>query len=237
MVEAHEFDFLGMTEGGSLNLFGAGIAESAEGDGGGITLLFIALEEKIHFPLAEPLFGDLNTGLGMFTFKKGGSGGGTFDEIIGFALVGVGGVEEFKDFTGGDSGSRRGKEAATGLDNIRGVTTQFPGGVNAQVPEPTLVAGLAPMGQIWVIDGSAVKISFEDFFDDRKFVEPGEDLAANLAIAEAMVEFFADIVGKTRNFAEKGVLAILRGLVGLRRGYVNNGGRGVHGRLVLNVEF
>ena len=72
------------------------------------------------------------------------------------------------------------------------------------VKEPVLVAGGAPFGEVLVGDGVAVEYFGEDFFSFWKFVDPGEDGAAELAVVEAVVEFFADGFGEAGDFAESG---------------------------------
>ncbi len=63
-------------------------------------------------------------------------------------------------------------------------------------------------------DGLVGEEVVEDLLDFGEFVEPGEDLGAGLAIAEALVEFGADGFGEAGDFAGAGAVG---GLVSIHR--------------------
>ena len=56
-----------------------------------------------------------------------------------------------------------------------------------------------------------MELGGKDLFDGGEFVEPGEDLGGRLVIEEALVEFLADIMRDTGNFAGEGVLGVVTG--------------------------
>lgn len=63
------------------------------------------------------------------------------------------------------------------------------------VEEPVLVAAVSPFGEVLVGDGFCGEKFGEDLFGFREFVEPWEDGSAHFAVEEALIEFFADLLG------------------------------------------
>ena len=213
-MAAEQFDFLGITGGRGFDLFGAGIAEETEADGGFVALLFIALKDEGEVVLAEALLREGDAIVVVLAFAEGGSGGRQFEEFIGIGVFNVNGVEEFEDFAGGNAGGGRGEagDAARGGD-IGGVAGEFPDGDEVLLlAEPAVVAGAAPMGEVVAVDGGALELGGEDFFDGRKVVEPGEDIRTALAVMEALVELFADFDGEAGDLAIEGVFLAGSGL-------------------------
>ena len=69
------------------------------------------------------------------------------------------------------------------------------------VQEPILIAGAAPFGEVLVGDGVAFEALGEDFLGLREVVEPRQDVAAEMAVVEALVQFVADGGGEAGDFA------------------------------------
>jgi hypothetical protein len=219
-MDTDAFDFFGMAPGGGFDGFGAGIAKDAKGHCGISTLLFIALEAECQVLLTQAFAGDFEALIVLLHSEEQGSGNGAFDEVIGVGLRRVGGVEEFQEFTGSDSGSGRGKAACASLSEVTSVLAEVFDGIDVLLlAEPALVAALTPIGHVLFGDGLALEFGGEDFFDDGEFVEPGEDLGVAVTIEEALVDLFAEVAGEAGDFAGEGVVG---GGVGVR-GYVNDG--------------
>ena len=67
--------------------------------------------------------------------------------------------------------------------------------------QPVLVATSFPSGQVWGVDGGAIKISGQDALDFGQGVEPGEQPLAGLAIQQALVQLVADFARLTGDFS------------------------------------
>jgi hypothetical protein len=59
---------------------------------------------------------------------------------------------------------------------------------------------MAPCGQVLLADECAFKLVFEDFLHLGQVVEPGQQAGAWLGAFQALVEFFADVVGQAGDF-------------------------------------
>jgi len=68
------------------------------------------------------------------------------------------------------------------------------------VEEPVLVAGAAPFGEILMGDGFAIEEFGHDFPGFGQTIHPRENGAAEFAIVEAAVEFFAGLGGEAGDF-------------------------------------
>jgi hypothetical protein len=179
-MNTEALNFLGVAPGSGFNGFSTGIGEDTEGDGDGIALVFIALEAEGHFVLAEALMGDFDAVIILFALEENGGGGGEFVEIIrgGFSIFMAGQAPQaLEDLTGSDSGGAERNGAASSGDGMGGELGEFFGFDEALAGvEPLLVAGLAPVGKIMVVDGRAFELGGEDVPDAGKFVEPREDV-------------------------------------------------------------
>ena len=69
------------------------------------------------------------------------------------------------------------------------------------VLDPVLVAALHPLGEVGLFDGLTVEVGLEDGLDFGEGVEPVHQYLADFAVAEAVVEFFAELVGEAGNFS------------------------------------
>ena len=217
-VDAEDFDFLSVSGGGGLNFLGVSIAEKAQTCGDSIALLFVTLEEDEHFALAEAFVGDFDAGVVLFGFGEGGCNRSIFDQTIGINLAGFGFVQEFQDFVRSSGGSGRGEVTGVGFVDLGGVLATFPEGADtAAFAEPALKAALTPYGQVLFMDGDTIELSAENFFYDGQFVEPREDFGAALAVEEALIELFADVLREASDFAGEGVFGVVVGLAWLRR--------------------
>ena len=70
--------------------------------------------------------------------------------------------------------------------------------------EPVAVAAVHPVGKIWGVDWLTVELFFEDGVDFLQRVKPGDEFCTWLAILDAAVEFFADLVRKAGDFSCSG---------------------------------
>ena len=103
---------------------------------------------------------------------------------------------------GSERGSTSGHLIATGGGKSGGVLPELLDlGEAFLALKPMLVAGHAPVGKVLRRNGFAVELGGQDFFDGLEVVEPGEDDGGGVAIQEALVELFADIVGEAGDFA------------------------------------
>ena len=88
---------------------------------------------------------------------------------------------------------------------------------------PLAVAALLPFGEVARGDGVTVKLGLENGLYFREGVEPREDRFGFVAIAEAWIELFADLVRETSDFsgASHGIVGLMDewidGVVGVAR--------------------
>ncbi len=175
-MNAEGFDFFGVTPGRVFNGLSAGVAHETTANGDGIALLFIAFEAEGEVMLAEALVGDLDAVVVLLRFEENGSGGGSFYEVVGIGLRGIGGVEKFEDFVGSGRGSGGSETARIGPGKAGGVLAEVMEGTKIlPVAEPALIASLTPVGEVLFGDERGIELGGKDFFDGREFVEPGED--------------------------------------------------------------
>ncbi len=192
-------------EGCGLRVFGGGI-------GGGWD--FIS-ELDLFAAEVSVLAGD-------FGGTEAGEGFDEGDELV--EVGGVGGLEEFEDL-GGDQ--REGAlDEVGGIGGCQGVGAPTPYRLESEGGEffealglgvllgVVAEAALSPGGEVAVGDGLVGEEFVEDLLDLGQFVEPGEDLGAGLAVAEALVELGADGLGEAGDFAGAGAVG---GLVGIHK--------------------
>jgi hypothetical protein len=209
-VNAESFDSFGIAPGSGFNGFGAGIVENTDGNGDGVALLFIFLEEEGQVALAGTVFGDFEPGIILFDFVEGGSGGSTFGEVGGIDFVGVDGFEQFKDFGANEGDGGGGQTASPSPGDVSGELVEvFDGADVLLIAAPALEAGFAPVGEVLAFYGLATEQGSEDFFDGGEFIEPGEDFGTFLSIKEALIELFAEFAGKAGDFADEGGLRVI----------------------------
>jgi hypothetical protein len=206
-MDANAFDFFGVAPGGGFDGFGAGIAKDAEGNGGVSALLFIALEAEGHVVLTQAFPGDFEALMVLFHFQENGGGSGAFYEVIGIGLGGIGGVEELEELAGSDGGSGRSETARAGAGEAFSIMGEVFSGDNFLFfIEPAQVAFLTPVSHVLFGDGFGGEFGGEDFFDDREFIEPREDLGVAVAIEDTLVDLFAEVAGETGDLAGEGVV-------------------------------
>ena len=101
---------------------------------------------------------------------------------------------------GGGEGIEEG--AAGGGGEVGGFGGEVLGGfAHFLAGEPFAVAAEVPVGEVLRGDEVAAVVFFDEGDDFGAGVEPGEDEVGGFAVAEALVEFFAEGVGQTGNFA------------------------------------
>ena len=66
---------------------------------------------------------------------------------------------------------------------------------------PLAVTALLPLGEVARSDGETVKLGLEDGLYFREGIEPREDRFGFVAIEEAWVELFADLVREASDFS------------------------------------
>lgn len=69
------------------------------------------------------------------------------------------------------------------------------------VPEPFFVAAVAPFVEVVVIDGAAAEFLGEHLAALRQVVDPLQNFRSGLAVQEAAVELFADVVRQAGYFS------------------------------------
>ena len=69
---------------------------------------------------------------------------------------------------------------------------------------PLAVAAIFPLGEVAWGDGATVKLGLENGLHFREGVEPREDRFGLVAVVEAGVELFADLVREASNFSDAG---------------------------------
>src|ERR1700677_1218649 len=114
-------------------------------------------------------------------------------------------MKALEDLAGSDGRGAEGDGTVSGSSEAGGKLGKFFGFGNA-LPgiDPALIAELAPVGEVIVIDGFATELGSEDFFDAGKVVEPGEDVGGGVVVEQAMVELFAEVFGEAGNFTDEG---------------------------------
>lgn len=205
-VKANQFDFFLIADGGGFNQVDAIIVDGAEDNGGGVALVFVTPEEELGVFLACSAFGELKAEVVLLSLDEGGDGREDFQEMVvrdfftGIRLKG------FKELVGGEGGNARGDAAGSAGEMPGGGQIFFGVGERGLDLEPALVAGGAPVAEVLAIDGRAGELVGEDFLDGGESIEPGEDEGSGLAVAEAAVKLFADVVGESGDFADEGAL-------------------------------
>jgi hypothetical protein len=209
-VNAKGFDFFGVAPGRGFDGFGAGVFEDAEGDGDGVALLLIALEEELHIALPQAHIGNFDAGIVLLFFAEDANGGGAVGEFGGIGFGGVEVLEEFEDFTGGEGGGGGGEADNARLVDIvdEGAKVLIGAGV-LFATEPALVAAVAPMGEVLALNGLAIELGGEDGFDGWKVVKPSQDIPLALAIEEALIELLAEVVREAGDFANEGAVGAI----------------------------
>ena len=101
---------------------------------------------------------------------------------------------------GGGEGIEEG--AAGGGGEVRGLGGEVLGGfAHFLAGEPFTVAALIPVGEVLRRNKITAVVFFDKGDNLGEFIEPGEDYMGGFAVAEALVEFFADCFGQTGDFA------------------------------------
>jgi hypothetical protein len=95
----------------------------------------------------------------------------------------------------GRDGFRPVTSAATGFGELEEL-----GGVVLE--EPIAEAALFPFGEVLFGDGAVVEVGGEDGFDFGDGIEPGKDGFVGLMVVETEVDFVAEVVGETSDFAD-----------------------------------
>ncbi len=94
---------------------------------------------------------------------------------------------------------------ATSLGELGGVATGGPRLLKQDMAGmPFAKTALAPVGQVGLVDGAITETGGEDSADVGVLIEPDEEVGAEFAIGEAMIELFANGGGKTGDFAVAG---------------------------------
>ncbi len=101
---------------------------------------------------------------------------------------------------GGGEGIEEG--AAGGGGEMGGFGGEVLGGfAHFLAGEPFAVAAEVPVGEVLRRDKITAVMFFDEGDDFGEFIEPGQDEVGGFAVAEALVEFFADCFGQTGDFA------------------------------------
>ena len=197
-VAADDFDFFLVGAGAVHEVFGNFVFKQAMANGDDVALMNIALEEELGVFLADFIFSELEVDVLLVGFADGLDGGMEFEEVSGGEVGVLDGLEEAV----GDDGIGSGGEVAGSAGIFFGVAVMmFDEEVGFIFFVPALVAVGAPVGEVLVVDGFGSVLFGEDGFDGGEPVEPREDAGALLAVEEAAVELFADVKGKSGDFA------------------------------------
>lgn len=81
-MEAKEFDFKSVIDGGGFDLFGAFIVHEAHACGDDVALVFIAHQEEKTFSLTDPIVFIFEAGTVVFAGEDGFDGGGDFFVVV-----------------------------------------------------------------------------------------------------------------------------------------------------------
>lgn len=175
--------------------------------------------------MPQTLTGNFEAVVVLFHLEENGSGSGAFYKVVGVGFGGIGGVEVFDEFAGGNGSSGGGEVARASPREPVGVVGKVFGGNDVLfLIKPTLVAALTPVGHVLFGDGLALEFGGEDFFDDGEFVEPGEDFGVALTIEDAPVDLFAEVAGEAGDLAGEGVVGTVVVMVWLRGAFVRRDG-------------
>ena len=221
-MNAEGFNFFGVVPGRAFDGCGAGIAQDAQGDGDGVTLLFIFFEKEGHIALAKAVLGDFDAGVVLFFFTNDGNGGGAFGKVVRIGFGGIENLEELEDFCGSQGGGGRGEAIHAGLGDVGDELAKvFDGADILLLTKPTLIAIGPPVGEVLALNGFAVEVGGKDFPDRGEFVKPSEGFRIFFSIKDALVDLFAEFAGEPGDFAELRVVVVV---VCLRRVFVRRDG-------------
>lgn len=221
-MNAKAFNFFGVVPGRAFNGFGAGIAQDAQGDGDGVTLLLVFFEEEGHIALTKAVPGDLDAGLILLLFTNDGNGGGAFGKVVRIGFGGIESLEELEYFCGSQGGGGRGEAIHASLGDVGDELVEILDGVDVLLlTKPALIPTGPPVGEVLALDGFAVEVGGEDFLNRGEFVKPGEGFRIFFSIKDALVDLFAKIAGKAGDFAELRMVVVV---VWLRRVFVRGDG-------------
>jgi hypothetical protein len=114
------------------------------------------------------------------------------------------GLGEFDEFGGEEGGEVIGEALVAGLFGEVAGSFDEPGGEveGLLLTEPILVAAMTPLVEVLFIDGAALEVFDQDFFDVGIAIKPVEDFGGGGAIDEVLVEFVADGFGEAGDFAD-----------------------------------
>ena len=157
----------------------------------------------------EAGLGEFQAGLGVVHTADGGDVATKFTEEFEPLFVRGGLVVELADeeeVAGHDPGGKlvgpgRGVGGLTDVhfgEQLSGLALGF-----AEAP-PFGVAATPPLGEALFVDGATAEVGGQDGLDGGVGVEPFENGGAGLALFEAMVDGFAEALGKPGDFAVAG---------------------------------
>ncbi len=103
-MEAKEFDFKGVINGGGFNSFSAFIVHQAHTDGDDVALVFVTHEDERAFSLTESLILIFEAGDIVFAGEDGFNSGGDFLVIVEGIFFRGRGLDELEEAAGDATG-------------------------------------------------------------------------------------------------------------------------------------
>lgn len=201
---ADHFYLFFVADGFGTDGFGLGVVENAEGDLGGVALVFVPGKGELFVPDADTFSIVQEADMTLVGMVESGYGVSDFYDVVDGTIFEREGVEPFEKAGGNDGGGATGKATTGGAEKIAGVFGKiFEVFEGVLFLEPARVADGTPVGKVLIVDGRAVELGGKDALDGGERVQPGEDLRGGLVIVEAAVEFFADHFGEAGDFAEQ----------------------------------
>jgi hypothetical protein len=166
--------------------------------------------------------GDIGAELAKAAPTGLGVGLGSYESLGGGGVLEAKPAGEFVGEVAGEGLLVRAKGLVEGAEEVEGILAD----------EPIAVAALFPFSEIRRGKGARGKIGGEEGLDFREGVEPLENGLAGLAVAEADVELFAQMMWQTGDFARASVCGMGSGDCGVH----NECGFGADGLGVLVVH-
>ena len=200
---ANEFDFLFIADVRSINQVDTFVVKGADDKDRRLALVISARHLELRVFLADSAFGELEAGFVLVCLDEGGDGRKSFQEIvIGDFFRGTG-VKDLEELVGGEGSNARGQVLSSPEMPDAACICQV-AGVWCLRGKPPLVAGGTPVAEVLTVDGRAGELAGEDFLYDGEGIEPGKDEGSGLAVAQAAVELFADVVRESGDIADEG---------------------------------